>query len=140
MCAHSQGSVILSTSAQGLAGMINTMDSINLDGLNYEKAGSYYRAVVFDHNQMSKQHARFQVIKVPPGQTVEAHYHQKRTEVFVVLRGQGEIYINDRLAATSTNDIALCQPNDSHKVINGGETDLLIGVFAVNYFPDDSHS
>lgn len=114
------------------------MDTKNVNDLAFEKANNYYRSVVFDQSQLNQTNTRFQVIKVPPGETVSQHYHRERTEVFVLLQGDGSIYINDKLAISKPHDIALCKPNDTHEVINTGDTNMLIGVFALNHKQDDS--
>lgn len=114
------------------------MNSVHLDTLSYEEARNYFRSVVFGPEQLGQDKARFQVVKVPAGQTVARHYHRERTEVFVILQGSGQIYINDELAASQLHDMVLCRPNDRHEVVNSGETDLLIGVFALNYDTNDS--
>lgn len=114
------------------------MNIRNVTDLTYKKANNYYRSVVFDQSQLDQANSRFQVIKVPPGENVAPHYHRDRTEVFVLLQGKGSIYINDKLAISKPRDIALCKPNDTHEVINTGDTDMLIGVFALNHKPEDS--
>lgn len=113
-----------------------TMDS--LSGLSYKKVNNYYRAVVYDQTQLGHAKARLQVVKVPAGETVEEHYHRERTEVFVVLQGSGQVYINGSPVADKPHDIALCRPNDRHKIVNAGDTDMLIGVFALGYDLEDS--
>ncbi|MDZ7785730.1 MAG: cupin domain-containing protein [Candidatus Saccharibacteria bacterium] len=105
----------------------------NLDKLSFEPAGSYARAPLYDEGGN-----RVQVVKVPPKATVRPHYHEQRTEVFIILRGQGRIMINDQIAARNVHDFAICRPQDVHAVVNEGDDDMLIGVSAFGYQQGDS--
>ncbi|MEU0119346.1 class I tRNA ligase family protein [Streptomyces bobili] len=71
--------------------------------------------------------------RVAPGVSSLAHQHDE-TEVFVIVRGRGEIVVNGRdRHPAAPGVVALFEPFDTHVLENQGDTDL---VFVTFYWRD----
>ena len=90
----------------------------------FEPREGYERAVLFTESDFGSG-TKVQLMRLNPGQTIPAHHHNYRTECFRIVSGRGEISINGSVAATSPDDLVLCQPGDVHEFRNLSDTEAL---------------
>jgi len=66
-----------------------------------------------------------------PGQHVKAHSHETMYELFICSQGEGRVILNNQEHQFHEGDFILCEPNDTHEVINDGQIDLVMTVFGI---------
>jgi mannose-6-phosphate isomerase-like protein (cupin superfamily) len=77
-------------------------------------------------------------ITIKPGQSPSYQYHFKRSEVWVVLQGVGELRLNDEIFKIEKNKIIEIPTLAKHQIKNTGSEDLLfIEVQLGDYFGED---
>ena len=62
--------------------------------------------------------------KVKPGETTHLH-KLKSAEVYYILEGEGEIFIDDEQAKVAANQAIYIPPKANQKIKNTGQTDLV---------------
>lgn len=63
---------------------------------------------------------------VAPGQKGKAHYHRYVAELFIVVKGEGEIYRNAEVVPVKKGDIVRISPGVIHAVKNTGSRPLTV--------------
>ncbi|MFZ3591612.1 cupin domain-containing protein [Bacillus sp. DJP31] len=58
------------------------------------------------------------VVVLLPGQDFPNHYHTECEEIFYILEGEIDFYINDERVQAKPGDMIQCWPHDSHYLIN----------------------
>ncbi|WP_129691627.1 cupin domain-containing protein [Gottfriedia acidiceleris] len=58
------------------------------------------------------------VVVLKPGQDFQNHYHTVCEEIFYILEGQIDFYINGNKVPTIPGDMIQCRPGDAHYLIN----------------------
>lgn len=58
------------------------------------------------------------VVVLKPGQDFQNHYHTICEEIFYILEGEIDFYINNEKIDTKPGDMIQCSPKDSHYLIN----------------------
>lgn len=91
----------------------------------FEPRDGYGRAVLFGSDDF-RSNTKVQLMTLAPAKEIRPHHHQKRTECFRIVSGEGEIHINGELVATSPDDIVLCEPGDIHEFRNTSDTQPFI--------------
>ena len=66
---------------------------------------------------------------LPPGSGIGVHRHSGTEEVYIVLRGTGEITVNGEKWSVRPGDVVLAHNGDSHGLMNDSRDDLVILVF-----------
>jgi quercetin dioxygenase-like cupin family protein len=61
------------------------------------------------------------VVVLKPGQDFPNHYHTTCEEIFYVLEGEIDFYINYKKVPVKPGDMIQCSPNDSHYLINNSD-------------------
>ncbi|WP_042351289.1 cupin domain-containing protein [Bacillus massiliigorillae] len=58
------------------------------------------------------------IVVLKPGQDFQNHYHTTCEEVFYILEGNIDFYINNQRYPVQPGDMIQCSPGDSHYLIN----------------------
>ncbi|MDQ6598349.1 cupin domain-containing protein [Bacillus salipaludis] len=61
------------------------------------------------------------VVVLKPGQDFQNHYHSVCEEIFYILEGEIDFYINGDHIPAKQGDMIQCRPHDSHYLINQSE-------------------
>lgn len=64
------------------------------------------------------------IVVLKPGQDFQNHYHTTCEEVFYILEGNIDYYINNQRVSVQPGDLILCAPGDTHYLINQSETNF----------------
>jgi len=77
-------------------------------------------------------------IEVKPGGRLSYQYHQKRSEVWTIVRGKGTITLNDEVNKYHPGDVIEIPQGAKHRIENRGEEVLVfIEVQLGSYFGED---
>lgn len=93
----------------------------DLTTAEFEDRAGYFRSVIFNQDQLGTN-TKVQLMRLAPGQQIKPHYHKQRSEVFMIIKGAGQIIV-DGVEASSSYSVVLCEPGDIHSVINLSDTD-----------------
>ena len=89
-------------------------------------------------NLLDEEYTKVKKIVIKPGESPSYQYHFKRSEVWIIVKGQAEVKIDDVLMQHSVGDI-ICIPKEAaHQVTNNGNDELIfIEVQLGEYFGED---
>jgi len=77
-------------------------------------------------------------IEVNPGQRLSYQYHNKRSEVWVIIQGEGTVILNDNKINYSKGDTIEISQGVKHRIENSGsEKTIFIEVQTGTYFGED---
>jgi mannose-6-phosphate isomerase-like protein (cupin superfamily) len=89
-------------------------------------------------NLLEAEDCKVKQIVINPGESPSYQYHHKRSEVYVVIRGLGELKLDDEIIAVSPNQILEIPLKSKHQIKNIGKEDLVfIEVQLGEYFGED---
>ncbi len=89
-------------------------------------------------NLLDSNYCKVKQIIIKPGQSPSYQYHFKREEVWVVVQGEGELKLNDKITPVIANQIIHIPVEAKHQIRNTGNTDLVfIEVQLGSYFGED---
>lgn len=61
---------------------------------------------------------------VKPGETTRPHRLKTSVEIYYIIEGEGEMYIDDETAAVRSGQAVYIPPNSTQHIRNTGDTDL----------------
>tara|TARA_B100001250_G_scaffold414406_1_gene452586 strand:- start:3112 stop:3462 length:351 start_codon:yes stop_codon:yes gene_type:complete len=77
-------------------------------------------------------------IEVNPGHRLSYQYHKKRSEVWTIVKGSGEIIIDGNKRLVKYGDCVIIHQNSKHRIANNSDTPLVfIEVQTGSYFGED---
>tara|TARA_R110001583_G_scaffold187345_2_gene348624 strand:- start:5319 stop:5663 length:345 start_codon:yes stop_codon:yes gene_type:complete len=89
-------------------------------------------------NLLDADYCKVKQIIIHAGQSPSYQYHFKRSEVWVVVQGEGELKLNDEITSVGLGEIIHVPVKAKHQIKNTGETDLIfIEVQVGDYFGED---
>ena len=89
-------------------------------------------------NLLDTDYCKVKEIVIKPGQAPSYQYHFKRSEVWVVVKGSGELKLDDELIPVNTGQVIQIPLKAKHQIKNNGEEDLVfIEVKQGSYFGED---
>jgi mannose-6-phosphate isomerase-like protein (cupin superfamily) len=89
-------------------------------------------------NLLDSDLCKVKQIIIKPGQAPSYQYHFKRSEVWVVVQGEGELKINDEIQSVRKWDVIIVPVEAKHQIKNTGTEDLIfIEVQIGEYFGED---
>lgn len=92
----------------------------------------YYLVLLDDKNTKVKK------IVINSGQSPSYQYHLKRSETWVIIKGNGQIKINGNIKKCTAGDVIEIKTKDKHRITNDGLEDLVfIEVQRGVYFGED---
>lgn len=60
------------------------------------------------------------IVSFNPGQDFQCHYHKIMEESFLIIEGELNFYINDKLVKCVEGDLITAEPGESHYIVNTG--------------------
>jgi mannose-6-phosphate isomerase len=89
-------------------------------------------------NLLDAEYCKVKQIIIKPGQAPSYQYHFKRSEVWVVVQGEGELKMNDEIQSVRKWDAVIVPVEAKHQIKNTGTEDLIfIEVQLGEYFGED---
>jgi len=89
-------------------------------------------------NLLDTEYCKVKQIIIKPGQAPSYQYHFKRSEVWVVVQGEGELKINDEIQSVKKWDAIIVPVEAKHQIKNTGTENLIfIEVQIGDYFGED---
>ena len=81
---------------------------------------------------------KLKVIEVNPGHRLSYQYHTKRSEVWTIVQGSGEVNINGEKSIIKYGDCVKIDKNSKHRITNNSDSLLVfIEVQTGSYFGED---
>lgn len=65
-------------------------------------------------------------VVIPPGKSSLLHYHPQAEESYYILQGEGRLYLAGEETAVHPGQAILIPPPQPHKIVNVGQTDLIL--------------
>lgn len=87
------------------------------------KDGSQIRELIHP-DKLDAKHQSLAEACVMPQQKTSAHYHKKTEEIYFILSGTGEMFLDEQRFAVATGDSILIKPGQIHCIENTGNTEL----------------
>ena len=89
-------------------------------------------------NLLDTDYCKVKQIIIKPNQAPSYQYHFKRSEVWVVVQGKGELKLNDTITPVTTGQIIHVPLKAKHQIKNNSDEDLIfIEVQLGDYFGED---
>lgn len=89
------------------------------------QAGHYGKATLFEN-----EYVLVGLNCLEPGQSMEKHAHEIQNRFYVVLEGQGQVWVEGRQQETQSGTVVWIPAGHAHRILNTGETGmvLLVGI------------
>ena len=71
-------------------------------------------------NLMDEEYTKVKKIVIKPGESPSYQYHFKRSEVWVLVKGRGEVKVNDEVHSFDVGDIITIPKEAKHQVTKIG--------------------
>ena len=94
------------------------------------------RELVSPRNSSLKNQSIAEVI-IPIGMTIREHYHKKTEEVYYIISGKGEMYIDGETEIVGKGDSIVILPEQKHKITSIGDEDLIMFVTCSPSYTDE---
>ena len=89
-------------------------------------------------NLLDTNYCKVKKIIIKPGQAPSYQYHFKRSEVWIIVQGKGELKLDDVLYPVNNGDTLNIPLKTKHQIQNTGDEDLIfIEVQMGEYFGED---
>ena len=76
-------------------------------------------------------------VRIPSGQSTIKHFHKKTEEVYYILSGRGQLYLEDESQAVAPGDVIIILPRQQHKIVNKCKQDLVMLVACSPAYTDE---
>ncbi|MEI6690823.1 MAG: cupin domain-containing protein [bacterium] len=100
-------------------------------------AKDYSKNILFNREDFGNDGHILQTVTIPPLTKQREHFHNIQTEVFYILEGFCEIYINGTKYDAKPGDAIICSPGDKHYLWNKSDNNFKLVVFKINIPSDD---
>ncbi|HZK27584.1 MAG TPA: cupin domain-containing protein [Thermoclostridium sp.] len=98
---------------------------------SHKGEGSLKDVVLFNDSDFHTNLRFFRYMVLPAGTSIGYHKHGDNEELYVILKGNGLMHVNDDEVEVKSGDVIINQPFDSHGLINTSSSDMEILVFEV---------
>ena len=89
-------------------------------------------------NLLEEEYTKVKKIVINPGESPSYQYHFKRNEVWIIVKGEAEVKIDDIVTQHKVGDIIKIQIEAAHQVSNIGKDELVfVEVQLGEYFGED---
>jgi len=87
--------------------------------------------VLFSENDFKTNLRFIRYMVLPPRTSIGFHKHGDNEEVYIILKGNGIMKVNEAELEVKPGDVILNEPFDSHGLLNNSDSDMEILVFEV---------
>ncbi len=70
--------------------------------------------------------------RLPEGNEFQTHFHEDMEEVFIMIRGQAQMYTGDQVETLGVGDTAIVAPREMHRMRNVGAGEVEYIVFGIS--------
>lgn len=89
-------------------------------------------------NLLDSDLCKVKIITIKPGEAPSYQYHFKRSEVWTIVQGNGQLKLNDDIINVSEGRTYYIEKEDKHQIKNTGTEDLIfIEIQLGEYFGED---
>ena len=89
-------------------------------------------------NLIDRDYCKVKEIIIKPGQAPSYQYHFKRSEIWVLTKGVGQLTLDDEQSDVKTGDVIYVPTEARHQIRNSGSEDLhFIEIQLGEYFGED---
>lgn len=89
-------------------------------------------------NILEEDYSKVKKIVINPGESPSYQYHFKRSEIWTIIKGTGEVKLNDETQICKVGDVIFVPREVKHSVKNIGEDELVfIEIQLGEYFGED---
>ncbi len=103
-------------------------------------AEKYEAKVGFIGTLVGAQKLGYNITEVPPGKRAyPAHSHRVNEEMFLILKGSGEVRMGDQTYAVKPGDLIACPPGGketAHQIVNTGKENLRYLAVSTREYPE----
>jgi len=110
---------------------------VNQEEKEWLERKNYFKKILLNEGEIKSKGNLVQIVKVNPHTEIKAHYHKETIEIYYILKGSAILFFGDKRFNAKSGDVFLCEPNDTHGVINDSEEEFVLLVFKVNMREDD---
>ena len=94
------------------------------------------REIVSPRNSTAKNQSLAEV-KLPPGVSVLEHYHKVVEEIYYIIKGKGQMYIESEIKDVKKGDAIIILPGQRHKISNQFSNELVMLVTCSPGYTDE---
>ncbi len=76
-------------------------------------------------------------VRIPSGESVLEHFHEKTEEVYYILSGRGQMHLEGETETVGSGDAIIILPGQRHKIANHCKEDLVMLVVCSPSYTDD---
>tara|TARA_B100000424_G_C22733828_1_gene397689 strand:+ start:285 stop:629 length:345 start_codon:yes stop_codon:yes gene_type:complete len=89
-------------------------------------------------NLLDTDYCKVKKIIIKPGQAPSYQYHFKRSEIWVVVKGKGQLKLDNEISPVETGQTIYIPLKSKHQIKNTGDKDLIfIEIQQGSYFGED---
>ena len=89
-------------------------------------------------NLLDRDYCKVKEIVISPNEAPSYQYHLKRSEVWVIIKGKGQLKLDDNLIDVESGSVLRIPVKAKHQILNTGDEDLVfIEVQVGEYFGED---
>jgi mannose-6-phosphate isomerase-like protein (cupin superfamily) len=89
-------------------------------------------------NLLDNDLCKVKIITIKPGQSPSYQYHFKRSEIWTLIQGNGELKLNDVIIPVTKGSTYFIEKEAKHQIKNTGTEDLIfIEIQLGEYFGED---
>ncbi len=106
--------------------LVLNSDKIARKHKNVNPSYEYYKQEITNRSEFSQCYAAFYEV-LPNKSTYPFHYHEKNTELFYIIEGEGVLRTNTDKIIVTKGDVIVCPPgaHSSHKLTNISNNQIL---------------
>lgn len=97
------------------------------------KGGMVFLREVFNKKLLESGFNFLHYSLIPPGSTIGTHQHINNEEIYIILEGQGLMFLNEQPFNIKAGDAILTKHGDTHALVNNSESDISILVVEAAY-------
>lgn len=104
------------------------------DGIIVKKQ-TYSKKIMLGLNDIPSKGHLLQILTIPPRDfsiKERFHFHNKQTEVYYVLEGEAEVFLNSEKFDATPGDVFVVEPGDKHHIMNRSKEDFKFVVFKID--------
>ena len=89
-------------------------------------------------NNLDEEYTKVKKVVIKSGQSPSYQYHFKRSEIWIIVKGNADVRIDDVIKKYTVGDVIRIDKEQKHQPINSGDEDLVfVEVQLGEYFGED---